>query len=125
MEELGLLTTVLPEFIMAIVGMAFLMLGVFYKGDATKLVSILAIILFAVLAIMIGQMPGETVFAMNGQFVADGFANFMKILVLAGSGLALLLSLSFLPKEDMSKFEYPVLVTFDTLGMLVMVSAND
>ena len=123
--ELGLLSTVLPELIMAIAGMAFLMIGVFYGRDATRLVSILAIVLFAILAIMIAQMPGETVFAMNGQFVADGFGNFMKILVLAGSGIALLLSLSFLPKEDMSKFEYPVLVTFATLGMLVMVSAND
>ncbi len=123
--ELGLLSTVLPELIMAISGMAFLMIGVFYGRDATKLVSVLSIVLFAILAIMITQMPGETVFAMNGQFVADGFANFMKILVLAGSGIALLLSLSYLPKEDMSKFEYPVLVTFATLGMLVMVSAND
>ena len=75
--ELGLLSTVLPELIMAIAGMAFLMIGVFYGRDATKLVSVLSIVLFAILAIMIAQMPGETVFAMNGQFVADGLAKFM------------------------------------------------
>ena len=52
MLELGLLSTALPELIMALAGMAFLMIGVFYGRDATRLVSVLAIALFAVLILM-------------------------------------------------------------------------
>ncbi|MEO0393183.1 MAG: NADH-quinone oxidoreductase subunit NuoN [Pseudomonadota bacterium] len=125
MAELGLLTTTLPELILALGGMAFLMLGVFYRGDATLLITLLAVVLFAALALLIGQQAAEPILAMNGQFVADGFGNFMKVLVLCGSSLSLLLSLSYLPKTNLSRFEYPVLVTFATLGMLIMVSAND
>ena len=126
MLELGLLSTALPELIMALAGMAFLMIGVFYGRDATRLVSVLAIALFAVLILMTGiQNEQVATFALNGQFIADGFASYMKVLVLLGSTIALLLSLSYVAKEDMSRFEYPVLVTFATLGMLIMVSAND
>lgn len=126
MLELGLLSTALPELIMALAGMAFLMIGVFYGRDATRLVSMLAIALFAVLILMTGiQNEQVATFALNGQFIADGFASYMKVLVLLGSTIALLLSLSYVAKEDMSRFEYPVLVTFATLGMMIMVSAND
>ncbi|MBV6632618.1 MAG: NADH-quinone oxidoreductase subunit NuoN [Alphaproteobacteria bacterium] len=125
MPVLGLLTTALPELILAIAGMAFLMIGVFYKGNATTLLSGLAIGTFVVLALLIVFGSEGTAIALGGQFITDGFAVFMKVLVLAGSGLALLLSLTYLQREQMDRFEYPILVTFATLGMLIMVSAND
>jgi NADH-quinone oxidoreductase subunit N len=49
----------------------------------------------------------------------------MKILTLFGSAIALILSSSFLKTERLNKFEYPVLILLATLGMLVMISAND
>jgi NADH-quinone oxidoreductase subunit N len=125
MSELGLTSAALPELIMALAGMAFLMLGAFKGGDATRVISWLAIALFALLGTIVGFEVEAQGLALNGQFVADDFAAFMKVLVLLGSGLALLLSLSYLPREEMSRFEFPVLVTFATLGMMIMVSAND
>ncbi|MEM6902767.1 MAG: NADH-quinone oxidoreductase subunit NuoN [Pseudomonadota bacterium] len=125
MPELGLLSTALPELILALAGMAFLMIGVFYNGNATRLLSWLSIGTFILLGVMIVLGDNGSAVALGGQFVTDGFAVFMKLLVLAGSGLALLLSLTYLQQEAMDRFEYPVLVCFATLGMLIMVSAND
>ena len=43
----------------------------------------------------------------------------------SGSALAVLMSLNYNEREGIQRFEYPVLILFATLGMLLMVSAND
>ncbi|MEP0941590.1 MAG: NADH-quinone oxidoreductase subunit NuoN, partial [Rhizobiaceae bacterium] len=55
----------------------------------------------------------------------DPFARLMKILVLIGSGVAIAMSVGFARLENFDRFEYPILVVLATLGMLLMVSAND
>jgi len=50
---------------------------------------------------------------------------FMKMLILLGSFLAIVMSHGYIHREGMARFEYPVLIIFATLGMLMMVSAND
>ena len=49
----------------------------------------------------------------------------MKVLVLIGSALAIVMSLTFNEREALDRFEFPIVVLFATLGMLMMVSAND
>ena len=49
----------------------------------------------------------------------------MKILVLLGAALTMIMSLGYIEREQMDRFEFPVLMLFATLGMLMMVSAND
>ncbi|MFT5438989.1 MAG: NADH-quinone oxidoreductase subunit N, partial [Alphaproteobacteria bacterium] len=59
------------------------------------------------------------------QFVVDDFAHFMKWLVLIGSALAIVMAIRFNEQAGIAKFEYPVLIVFASIGMLMMVSAND
>jgi NADH-quinone oxidoreductase subunit N len=49
----------------------------------------------------------------------------MKLLAIGGAAICLLLSLDFNTREGIARFEYPVLVLLATLGMMVMISAND
>src|SRR3546814_3605973 len=63
--------------------------------------------------------------ALGGFFIADAFGDFMKLLVLAGSALTLIMAARYIEREDMARFEFPVLILFATLGMLLMISAND
>ncbi len=49
----------------------------------------------------------------------------MKALVVGASALSLLISLPSATEHALNKFEYPVLILLATLGMMVMVSAND
>ena len=49
----------------------------------------------------------------------------MKALVLGGAAATLLISLSNSKEHGIDKFEYAVLVLLATLGMMIMVSAND
>ena len=49
----------------------------------------------------------------------------MKIVVLGASSLALVLSLDYLRHAKAERFEYPLLMLFATLGMMMMISANN
>lgn len=114
-----------PEMFLAIAGMVLLMIGAFQASSSSRLVTSLTLICMAAALFVLvanGKQPRE---AFGGLFVADGFAYFMKILILLGSGGALIISQRFIEREGMNRFEYPVLFLFATLGMMLMVSAND
>jgi NADH-quinone oxidoreductase subunit N len=119
------LTTALPELFVVSAASVLLMLGVFRRRPATGLVLWLAVASIFFTAFLILVAPGDPGTAFSGLFVRDRFADFMKLLVLAGTGVTLIMSLKYIERENMSRFEFPVLVMFATLGMMMMISAND
>jgi len=125
MVSLPDLMPALPEIFLAAAGLALLLIGVFAGEKSTRMVASLAVMSFVITGALLLMAPGGRAVTFNGMFVADGFAVFMKILVLIGSALALVLSLDYLEHEGMSRFEYPVLFVLATVGMLLMVSANN
>ena len=125
MVSLPDLMPALPEIFLACAGMALLLIGVFLGEKSTRIVASLAVMSFIIAAALLLMAPGGRAVTFNGMFVADGFGVFMKILVLIGSALALIMSLDYLEHEGMSRFEYPVLFVLATVGMLLMVSANN
>ena len=126
MTELPNLIPALPELFLACAGMALLLLGVFRGDGSTRLVSNLTVLAFAVAAVLVvsvqSDQPVET---FTGLFVLDDFAVFMKLLALLAAAVSLVISQGFIQREQMARFEYPVLFLFATLGMLMMISAND
>ncbi|RST84977.1 NADH-quinone oxidoreductase subunit NuoN [Aquibium carbonis] len=118
------LTLATPELMLAIGAMAMLMVGVFSGERSTTLVNGLSVaILIAAGAWML--FFGQNGLGFNGVFVSDPFARFMKMLTLIGSIVTLVMSVGFAKAEKFDKFEFPVLILLSTLGMLLMVSAND
>ncbi|MGO4127327.1 NADH-quinone oxidoreductase subunit NuoN [Inquilinus sp. YAF38] len=115
----------LPEIFLACAGMALLLIGVFLGEKSTRIVASLAVMSFIIAGALLVMGPGGRTVTFNGMFVADHFAVFMKILVLIGSALTLILSLDYLEHEGMSRFEFPVLFVLATVGMLLMISANN
>ena len=115
-----------PEILLACAAMAYMLIGVFVREErAMGIVHYLSLAALIVVGIAVLPMRGQEHVAFNGQFVSDDFTVFMKILVLLGTFLSLIMSQSYLKREDMKRFEYPVLMLFATVGMMMMVSAND
>ena len=115
-----------PEILLACAAMAYMMIGVFVREErAMGIVHYLSLAALIVVGIAVLSMRGQELVAFNGQFVSDDFTVFMKILILLGTFLSLIMSQSYLKREDMRRFEYPVLMLFATVGMMMMVSAND
>ncbi|GAB3448550.1 NADH-quinone oxidoreductase subunit NuoN [Insolitispirillum peregrinum] len=126
MTSLANLSLAAPELLMAAAGLVLLMIGVYQKGDATRLVGWLAVLVMVVAGVLVLKGAGaEASTTFKGMFVTDTFAVYAKVMVLGASALSLILSLGWLAQEEIKKFEYAVLVLFATLGMLMMVSAND
>jgi NADH-quinone oxidoreductase subunit N len=113
-----------PEMLLAIGALVMLLVGVFSKKENSTVITGISIGLLLAVAIMIVFRSSEGVIFAGG-FINDGFARFMKVLVIAGSAFALILSVSTAVDNGLNKFEYPVLVLLATLGMMMMVSAND
>jgi len=119
------IATVLPEMLLAVGAMALLMYGVFRGDESADSVAWASVGLLVVAAIMVfsGEIDTHTAFA--GSFIVDDFARLMKLLTVVGSGAAIAMSIHFARVEHFHRFEYPVLVILATLGMFMMISAND
>ena len=93
-----------PELLLAVGVVVLLLAGVIFSKDRSTGIAFLSIILLvAVTAVAIWQ-PAEGVL-FNGGFIVDGFARYMKFLVLGGSAFALVLSTSTAKPMGLDKFE--------------------
>ena len=119
------LTLAYPEMLMAIGAMALLMLGVFRGNSSTRLVAWGSVAILLMAAILVLAQPNGRFVGFGDGFVVDPFAKFGKVLVYLGSAVAVIMSLGFLRSQKIERFEFPLLILFATLGMSMMVSAND
>jgi len=115
----------LPEIVLAVGAMVLLMLGAFRGERSTTAVNWLAIVLLVAAGAIVVWLPGDKLIAFGGSFVVDTFARFLKLLALAGSATAILMSLTYLKLERQERFEYSILIVLSTTGMLMLISAAD
>lgn len=119
------LVPAVPEILLAVGAMVLLVLGVFRKNDPTPSIAWGAIGVMAAAFLIVLGAPAERVVTFSDMFVMDGFARFVKALILGASMVAVVMSLQYMKSEGLERFEYPIIMTLACLGMLMMVSAND
>ncbi len=124
MDDLNLML-ILPELFLVIMGMAFLMIGVFKGNRSTATLCWAACAGFAIAALLVMKTDLSGSYILNDMLVIDQFAGIMKLLILLGLIISLALSVQYLYQERIARFEYPVLVIFAGVGMMFMVSANN
>ncbi len=116
----------MPEIFLAVAGLFLLVLGVFHGDKAASAIGWLSVIAFAVAgSLLLQQGSWERVELLNGMFVMDQFAGIVKLMLLSGLIVSVILSIRFIETEKFARFEYPLLVLFAGLGMMLMVSAHD
>ncbi len=116
---------IFPELFVVLAALVLLLWGVYHRYQAGFSISVVAIFVLAGAALLIARQPQATEELFNGAFIDDSFARFMKMLVLAGSAFAILLSFDYMRRERILRFEYPVLILLSTAGMMLTISAND
>lgn len=128
MSQLNAYLPLLPEITIAVGAMALLMYGVFRpetNGEG-EFVGWLAILVLVVAGGLIVLEPvGTPKLLFDGAFRVDAFGRFMKLLVLGGAAVTLMMSFDELRDARALRFEFPVLILLATVGMMMMVSAND
>ena len=114
----------MPEIILAVGAMVLLMIGVYSGKQSSTLVTGLAVALLIIAGLWMVLVSGEGE-AFGGSFVQDSFARFMKVLTLIGSITAMVMAVGHAQEEQIDRFEFPVLIVLATLGMMLMISADD
>ena len=128
LAQIQWLMPVLPELILACGAMLMLMIGVCIaqtERSASIVNAWCVAILLAAAWVLLMWVPAGRTELFGGSFVVDDFARFLKVLTVIGSGGALLLSFNYLDDIKQQKFEFGVLFLLSTLGMMMLISAND
>ena len=118
------LLPVLPEIVLAVGAMILLMIGAFRGQEARGAVTALAVCLLVVAGVLEWMLPSGKLTTFGGSFTVDDYARYLKTLALIGSITTLILSRGYLA-EQAKIFEYSILVTLSTVGMMVLISATD
>jgi NADH-quinone oxidoreductase subunit N len=113
------------ELSLAVLAMVLLVVGVYVGDRATRWISWIAVAVLAFCGWMVVAHGLKTDNAFAGMFVTDKFAVAMKCLVMLGSALAIIMSLDFIRRAGIERFEFPILILLATVGMMMMISAND
>jgi NADH-quinone oxidoreductase subunit N len=115
----------LPETILAVGVMVLILIGAWRGERGFGLVDEMAvgILGLALVTIALSSTPDTSVF--DGAYIDDGFSRFMKALTLIGAIVSILMSVDWLQRNGLEKFEYPVLIMLSTLGMLLLISADN
>jgi NADH-quinone oxidoreductase subunit N len=114
-----------PEIFVAIMALLLLMLGVARRQEDYRGVANFSFFTLIAVFAVVCRFCNETATTFGGMFISDSFGAYMKLLVIAGSAVSILLSTRYVERERIMRFEYPILILFATLGMMLMISAND
>lgn len=123
------LALIAPEIVLSLSSLVLLLVAAWGR-NSSRLVSILAAVALGgaafvtAPALCAGAMGPDTL-AFGGQFAADAFASFSKILIYVAAIACLMIAPTFFDRNGAMRPEYPVLVLLATLGMGIMVSATD
>ena len=120
------INTMLPEIVLALYAMVAL-IAIVYTGKDTmaRLSLCMTSIVFVGMAAWIATSGEGTSVAFGGMFVDDAFSRFAKVTILLSAAAVLLMSEEYMTRQDLLRFEYPLLVALAAVGMMVMVSAGD
>jgi NADH-quinone oxidoreductase subunit N len=114
-----------PQIVLAVFGFLLLLLEAFLPKDKKGILPHLAWIGIGISFFFTVNLFGSKFSAFNGMALADNFALFFSFIFLVSSFLVVLLSLSYLKREEEVRGDYYALVLFATLGMMLMASSFD
>lgn len=119
---------ILPEAMVALFGLAILLLDFFLSSKQKSLNSIPAMfgILFSFISLLlIARQAPLPLTAFNGSIVIDHFFVFFAVIFLVSTALTVLLSVHYMDIEKEQHGEYYALMLFATVGMMFLACGND
>ncbi len=118
------LSPALSEVFLFMAGLGLLLLGAFRDEEAARILTPLTGLTLVVAALMVLGQDKARIVGLGGHFVFDGYAAFLKVVIFAGAGVAIMMARGYMADQRIDRFEYPILALFSALGMAMMVSAN-
>ena len=115
-----------PEILLIAYALGCILVASYLKSDKTNnFIFISTVILFLITALILYLTPFEIKSEIDGIFIRDSFSKFFQIMILLSVSFLLFMSKKYLQKNDLFKVEFPILILFSTLGMMIMISSNN
>jgi NADH-quinone oxidoreductase subunit N len=119
-----------PEEVLSLAGLALLLVAAWGGDRFARVISILAVATLVAAGCLVAPAlwngaAGAGTDAFTGQYRADAFAAFAKLLIYSGAAVTLIVAPAFFDRWRAMRSEFPLLVLFAALGMGLMVSATD
>jgi NADH-quinone oxidoreductase subunit N len=112
-----------PEIVLSCCGMAILLFGVITRGESFRAASMMVVGSLLLTAVLV--LSGSAGTGYSGLFTTDAFSSFIKLLVLAAVAFSVIVSLDYNEHENLRRYEFPVLMLFSTVGMMLLASATN
>ncbi len=118
------------EDLLSAIGLVMLLIIAWYGDRSARAMTWLAVAALAAAAALVvpaldaGAM-GQEASAFYGQYSADAFASFAKLLIYGAAVASLLVAPSFFERVGASRAEYPLLIVLAVIGTGLMVSATN
>ncbi|WP_225207241.1 NADH-quinone oxidoreductase subunit NuoN [Novosphingobium huizhouense] len=130
MELVRSLHLVAGEELLSIAGLILLLWAAWAGDKAARAISIASVAVLTAAALiaapaLCGAAMGADTAAFFGQYRADAFSSFGKLLIYASAAVTLIVAPAFFDRFKAMRAEFPLLVLFAALGMGIMVSATD
>ena len=120
------LNIILPEIFLSLYVMVALVGAVYTsKDEIAQKVTWLTAFVFILLAFWMIFSEAQTEIAFGGMFINDAFSRFSKIIILLSGAVVLIMGQDYMGRRGFLRFEYPLILAFSVVGMMVMVSAGD
>ena len=119
------LNFILPEIFISLSLMFVLMFGVFKKNSTSIVYNLSIISLLIGLFLVMSNPINSNISIFNNSYKIDYLSSLMKMLSVTSAIFIMFISSKFLKKNNIYKDEYPVLILSCSLGIMVMISAND
>ena len=115
-----------PEILLIIYSIIAILIASFLKSNKSyNLIFQATVIIFLISALILYFTPFEIQTNVSGIFIRDTFSKFFQILILLSVSCLLFMSKQYLQKNNLFKPEYPILIIFSTLGMMIMISSHN
>lgn len=117
-----------PIIILGLSIMGLLLVGVFQNQHSTDLISRIAqwiIAPFLIFLYALMDFKSGTFTSFEGLAVTSLYSRFISIILLGAMMVMLDIHRTYMQADSLNRFEYPLLILFSTMGMLVMISSGN
>ena len=115
----------IPEIFLASTSFICLLFGLYTNKNSFRQTCNFAFLILLLTTVLVYFNTGSNFANYDMLFSKSSFINFFKILVLLGSAMSIIISKDYFLGIKLINFEIPILLLFSTLGMMLMISANN
>ena len=115
----------IPEIFLASTSFICLLFGLYTNKNSFRQTCNFAFLILLLTTVLVYFNTGSNFANYDILFSKSSFINFFKILVLVGSAASIIISKEYFLGIKLINFEIPILLLFSTLGMMLMISANN